>query len=82
MQSSIFTDKIERLLNPFALLQSGLLTVIVSAGLLAPVYAQQSDSPVIVQPGAPGQPTKVLPATTRAVLPPRSAKDIEFSHYV
>ena len=39
------------------------------------VSAQQ---PVIVQPGAPGQPTKILPASTRAKLPPRSAKDAEF----
>jgi len=45
-----------------------------------PVYAQQADLnlPVIVQPGAPGQPTRVLPSTTRATLPPRSAKDVEF----
>lgn len=45
-----------------------------------PLFAQQSDSnpPVIVQPGAPGQPTKILPASTRAKLPPRSAKDAEF----
>jgi uncharacterized protein (DUF305 family) len=34
--------------------------------------------PVIVQPGAPGQPTQKLPASTRAKLPPLSAKDIEF----
>ncbi len=40
-----------------------------------PSLAQQ---PVIVQPGAPGQATKVLPSTTRAVLPPVSTKDIEF----
>ena len=38
-------------------------------------HAQQ---PVLVQPGAPGQPTKILPATTRAKLPPLSAKDVEF----
>lgn len=46
-----------------------------------PVRAQEPDpkvSPVIVQPGAPGQPTKTLPQTTRAVLPPRSPKDVEF----
>jgi uncharacterized protein (DUF305 family) len=45
-----------------------------------PLLAQQSDSnpPVIVQPGAPGQPTKILPSSTRAKLPPRSAKDAEF----
>jgi uncharacterized protein (DUF305 family) len=46
-----------------------------------PVCAQQADSkspPVVVQPGAPGQPTRTLPPTTRATLPPRSAKDAEF----
>jgi len=42
------------------------------------VNAQQTDSPVIVQPGAPGQQTKTLPSNTRAKLPPRSPKDIEF----
>ncbi|MEZ5307167.1 MAG: DUF305 domain-containing protein [Pyrinomonadaceae bacterium] len=44
-------------------------------------FAQQptSDSePVVVQPGAPGQATKVLPSSTRAKLPPISSKDIEF----
>lgn len=43
--------------------------------------AQQSDSKqstVIVQPGAPGQPTKVLPADTKAKLPPSSKKDVDF----
>ena len=34
--------------------------------------------PIVVQPGAPGQPTKTLPATTRAKLPPTSRQDIEF----
>ena len=43
-----------------------------------PVYAQKTDSPVVVQPGAPGQPTKILPSTTRAKLLPRSPKDVEF----
>jgi uncharacterized protein (DUF305 family) len=45
------------------------------------VYGQQSEArsqPVVVQPGAPGQPTKKLPPSTRAKLPPLSAKDIEF----
>ena len=39
------------------------------------VHAQQ---PVVVQPGAPGQPTQTLPSNTRAKLPPLSAKDVEF----
>jgi uncharacterized protein (DUF305 family) len=45
-----------------------------------PVWAQQNNSsaPVIVQPGAPGQATRTLPASTRATLPPPSPKDVEF----
>ena len=44
------------------------------------VYAQQADpaTPVVVQPGAPGQPTRTLPPSTRATLPPRSSADVEF----
>jgi len=42
--------------------------------------SQQSNSsaPVVVQPGAPGQPTKTLPPSTKANLPPLSRADIEF----
>ena len=46
-----------------------------------PIGAQQNDSkdaPVVVQPGAPGQPTRVLPADTRATMPALSPKDVEF----
>lgn len=44
-----------------------------------PVIAQQSDAPpVIVRPGAPGQPTKVLPANTKTTLPASTQKDVEF----
>ena len=44
------------------------------------VHARQGDTapPVIVQPGAPGAPSKTLPRSTRATLPPRSAADVEF----
>lgn len=66
----------------FTILRSGLIT----AGALIcflhlPISAQQVDSqapPVVVQPGAPGQPTRTLPPSTRATLPPRSPKDVEF----
>jgi uncharacterized protein (DUF305 family) len=54
---------------------------IVSAVFLsAAVRAQQSDpaKPVVVQPGAPGAPSKTLPSSTRAALPPQSAADVEF----
>ena len=41
------------------------------------VSAQQT-GPVVVQPGAPGQPTKTLPSSTRAKLPPTSPADVKF----
>jgi uncharacterized protein (DUF305 family) len=43
-------------------------------------HAQQADpvKPVVVQPGAPGMPSKTLSPSARAVLPPRSAADVEF----
>ncbi len=37
-----------------------------------------AQGPVIVQPGAPGEASRILPSSTRAVLPPRSRKDVEF----
>ncbi|MGE0129505.1 MAG: DUF305 domain-containing protein [Blastocatellales bacterium] len=49
---------------------------------LAPlrVCAQQPApaSPVVVQPGAPGKPTRVLPRTTKGKLPPVSRADVQF----
>jgi uncharacterized protein (DUF305 family) len=36
------------------------------------------EKPVVVQPGAPGMPSKALPASTKASLPPRSSADVEF----
>src|SRR6478609_2239171 len=50
----------------------------VFAGFLALLCAGHAASQVVVQPGAPGQPTKTLPSDTRAKLPPISQKDIEF----
>src|SRR5215831_2449475 len=38
----------------------------------------ESSRPVVVQPGAPGKPTKTLPPSTKATLPPRSHADVEF----
>jgi uncharacterized protein (DUF305 family) len=57
--------------------QSWLLAVAAFVGLFSiSVSAQQT--PVIVQPGAPGQPTRTLPPTTRATLPPHSPADTQF----
>jgi uncharacterized protein (DUF305 family) len=51
------------------------------AGLFSlPVCAQQPETsnPVVVQPGAPGQPTRQLPPSTKAELPPNSPADVKF----
>src|SRR5436305_1690495 len=42
--------------------------------------AQQSspEAPVVVQPGAPGKPSKRLPPSTTGKLPPRSQAEVEF----
>src|SRR5256712_6731392 len=61
--------------------RSGLVAASAIAGLFSlPIYAQQADPtpPVVVQPGAPGQPTRTLPPSTRATLPPRSSADVQF----
>ena len=52
--------------------------VVVSFSLVA--RAQQADAakPVVVQPGAPGAPGKILPPSTRPTLPSRSEADVEF----
>ena len=36
------------------------------------------EKPVVVQPGAPGSPSKSLPITTKGTLPPLSRADVEF----
>jgi uncharacterized protein (DUF305 family) len=59
--------------------------MLAAAGTLASLFsllvcAQQTapKTPVVVQPGAPGKPTRTLPPTTRATLPPASPADVEF----
>jgi uncharacterized protein (DUF305 family) len=64
-----------------AALRGALVTVIVFTGFFPSLAGgQQSDGakPVVVQPGAPGKPSKTLPATTKGTLPPRSPADVEF----
>jgi len=61
--------------------RSGLMACGALVGLFSlPVCAQQADptTPVVVQPGAPGQPTRTLAPSTRAALPPRSPADVRF----
>src|SRR5215831_7678832 len=68
-----------RSLVKVALRCSGLFVTLACLAAL-PISAQQPDpaNPVVVQPGAPGQPTRTLPPSTRATLPPASPKDVEF----
>jgi uncharacterized protein (DUF305 family) len=63
---------------------SGLLLFLAVIAPTAPFClaerAQQTDpaAPVVVQPGAPGKPSKRLPPSTTAKLPPRSHAEVEF----
>jgi uncharacterized protein (DUF305 family) len=59
----------------------GCLGAMVLIIFLVPVgMAQERDAPkaVVVQPGAPGMPTKTLPTSTKGTLPPKSRADVEF----
>ena len=83
-----------RLVMRVASWRRGPLAACTLACLLSlPVFAQQAepamparskdapvskDEPVVVQPGAPGQPTRTLPSSTRATLPPPSPADVHF----
>lgn len=61
------------------------LCLLAAASILAALlplsaYAQKPapEKPVVVQPGAPGKPTKVLPRTTKGKLPPVAKADVQF----
>jgi uncharacterized protein (DUF305 family) len=62
------------------LVRALLAASVFAVSFFASARAQQSDpaKPVVVQPGAPGAPSKTLPPSTRASLPPRSPADVEF----
>lgn len=49
-------------------------------GFLPALGVHQADppKPIVVQPGAPGKPSRTLPPSTRATLPPWSQADVEF----
>jgi uncharacterized protein (DUF305 family) len=53
---------------------------LVAVSFLSVAHGQQTDpaKPAVVQPGAPGAPSKALPSSTRAILPPRSPADVAF----
>jgi uncharacterized protein (DUF305 family) len=58
-------------INLGSLFGAGALTLLAA-------FAVAAQDPVVVQPGAPGQPTKTLPSNTHAMLPPTAQKDVEF----
>ena len=59
-----------------------LVATSIAAGFFGwPARAQQTASgplPVVVQPGAPGKPSKTLPPSTKGTLPSRSQADVDF----
>ncbi len=58
-----------------------LLVCVLGGVCEGPVRGGQGDAargPVVVQPGAPGTASKVLPASTRGTLPPQSGADVAF----
>jgi uncharacterized protein (DUF305 family) len=65
-----------------AVLLGVLIATSVSSGFFVSLaraqQAHPATPPVIVQPGAPGKPSKTLPPSTRATLPPPSSADVEF----
>jgi uncharacterized protein (DUF305 family) len=73
--------KLESLASGIAFRNAFLAAGAIVSSFSLTVPAQQDEvksQPVVVQPGAPGQPTQILPSSTRAKLPPLSAKDVEF----
>jgi uncharacterized protein (DUF305 family) len=57
-----------------------LVAAVVFSTFLSPLSRSQQDSskPAVVQPGAPGAPSKTLPSSTHATLPPWTAADVAF----
>jgi uncharacterized protein (DUF305 family) len=57
-----------------------MLAASMPTGFVCSTRAQQTNqtAPVVVQPGAPGKPSKTLPPSTKATLPPRSQADVDF----
>ena len=73
--TSFFEGLTASCVKPFAAFRIFSLSLLTACVL--PAHAQQP-APVVVQPGAPGQPTKTLPPSTKGTLPPRSQADVEF----
>jgi len=50
--------------------------------LVLSVQQAEPKAPVVVQPGAPGQPTTTLPSSTRPTLQTASAADVQFMQHM
>jgi uncharacterized protein (DUF305 family) len=62
-----------------SLIEPSVIGALALLGLLTlPASAQQATPPVVVQPGAPGQPSKTLPPSTRPSVPKLSPADVAF----
>src|ERR1700678_1252707 len=61
-------------ISPLGLFPTGVLAQEATSGS----GGRAAAAPVVVQPGAPGQPTKTLPPSTHASLPPLAHSDVEF----
>jgi uncharacterized protein (DUF305 family) len=72
-----FVRKRREELRPYVTLMYTVVVLVFSSALSVDAQTQPS-TPVVVQPGAPGQPTRSLPSSTRATLPPVSAEDVKF----
>jgi uncharacterized protein (DUF305 family) len=67
--------------STFAVFGGWFLAAVLCSVPSAPVHAQTaqtSSAPVVVQPGAPGTPSRQLPSSTTATAPQRSQADVEF----
>ncbi|ADW68430.1 DUF305 domain-containing protein [Granulicella tundricola] len=62
-------------LHPHKSLSQALVLALTTAAF---TLAQAQSAPPIIQPGAPGTPSKTLPANTTGTLPQRSQADIDF----
>ncbi|PYT51762.1 MAG: DUF305 domain-containing protein [Acidobacteria bacterium] len=82
--SASLPDQTQRFIavkHKLEIVATDLLAASPSAGLFrSTARSQQTDpaKPVVVQPGPPGKPSRTLPPSTRATLPPRSRADAEF----
>jgi uncharacterized protein (DUF305 family) len=64
-----------------AALRGVLLAASLGTGFFSAIARTQQvehSAPVVVQPGAPGEPSRALPPSTKGTLPPRSPADVEF----